>query len=401
MTLRSINEGPDAFIKRSNGRPKNASASLPRVVCSVNARALKKNYEIIRELVPELSILPMVKANAYGHGAVWASRELMHLPKLYGLGVATLEEGIEIRRALGGAGRKARIFIFSGTSPWTDEKGELCELHALTPIIASDRCWHSFLKGKWHERVPFELKFNTGMNRLGMTPSLVSSVVKSLKNKPGAENLTGVLSHLAMGENPQAQVTRNQIEQFQWIRNQVHSSFPSVLFHLGNSASIWNNKYFKLDQMTDVVRPGISLYGTPPWADASIRDLEAVMTLQAQVVEVRRLKVGERIGYGGTYVVRDEPIHAAILSAGYADGIKRALSNQGHAWVNGRAERFLGVVSMDLSAVSCDPKTKVGDWVEILGPHVDIWAQAKAANTIPYELFTSVSSRVSRNLEGG
>jgi alanine racemase len=116
------------------------------------------------------------------------------------------------------------------------------------------------------------------------------------------------------------------------------------------------------------------------------------------VVAIHELKSGDSIGYGGTYRVEGrKSVYAAILGAGYADGVKRSLSNQGHAWLSGKPTRFLGIVSMDLCAVECWPSTQVGEIVELLGPHVDIWAQAKAAGTIPYELFTSITDRVKRN----
>jgi len=130
--------------------------------------------------------------------------------------------------------------------------------------------------------------------------------------------------------------------------------------------------------------------------------------LEATVMSVRALKVGDQIGYGGTFTVnapdspRGEitkpgaPFYTATLAAGYADGVLRSLSNRGYAWLNDQESRFLGVISMDLSVVGCTAKTRPGDLAQILGPNVDIWAQAKAAGTIPYELLTSLSTRVRR-----
>lgn len=139
------------------------------------------------------------------------------------------------------------------------------------------------------------------------------------------------------------------------------------------------------------------------------------MTYKASVVAVHALRPGDSIGYGATFKVpgkvsgkvqakvpgkeaskSDEPVYAAVLAAGYADGIKRALSNQGYAWLGGRSTRFLGMVSMDLCSVGAFSSTRVGDRVELLGPHVDPWAQSRAAGTIPYELLTSLSVRVQR-----
>jgi alanine racemase len=120
------------------------------------------------------------------------------------------------------------------------------------------------------------------------------------------------------------------------------------------------------------------------------------MTLKASVMKVQVLKKGECLGYGATWCAAEDSRPVATLSAGYADGIHRALSNQGYVWLSGRAERFLGRISMDMSAVSCGAATKVGEWAELIGPRVDPWAQAKAAGTLPYEVLTSVSPRVQR-----
>lgn len=370
----------------------------PRVVAELSGAALRNNYEVIQRLVPGLSILPMIKADGYGHGATWAARELLAMPGLYGFGVATLEEGASLRRELGIPGRRVSIIVFSGALPWSEEKGRFCEKFQLTPVIASESDWHLFLREKWPERLPYELKFNTGMNRLGMPPAFARQIAHALKTKPALWHPRGVLSHLAMAETPGSRVSRLQKEQFAFLRAELAGALPSAHFHLGNSSAIWNEKYWDLKKTTDVVRPGISLYGVPPWRGAPARGLEAVLELKANVLAVHHLKPGQSIGYGATFTAKKETTHAAILAAGYADGIKRAFSQQGHAWIDGQATRFLGIVSMDLSAVRCTPKARVGDWVELLGPHVDPWEQARAAGTIPYELLTSLSGRVQRRV---
>lgn len=386
-----------------------------RVVAQISADALQSNYEAIRAQVPDQAILPMIKADAYGHGAEWAARQLMAMPDLYGFGVATMGEGETIRQELGPRGRKLRIVVASGAVPWNEEKGQFCERYHLTPVIGSDEDFHAFVKGKWHTRIPYEIKFNTGMNRLGLSMAMVRTVVQRLSPEEASHHPTGILSHLAMAEAPDSKLSMLQRERFETIRRECESSFPSTFFHLANSAGIWNAKKFGLDGLTDVVRPGISLYGVEPWSGAPLRGLEPVMTLQASVISIRRIKPGESVGYGGRYVPADgAPESVAIVAAGYADGLHRMLSGfnasggvlskkgsanesrGGLAWVRGGAARILGVVSMDLSAVSCPSKVQVGDWVEFLGPHVDIWEQAHRAGTIPYELLTSVSSRVER-----
>jgi len=150
-----------------------------------------------------------------------------------------------------------------------------------------------------------------------------------------------------------------------------------------------------LNQLTQIVRPGLSLYGVPPWPGASQKGLKAVMTLKAQVILVLNLKKGESVGYGARYTAKKAE-KICILGAGYADGWHRKLSNSGELWIENGKSKILGIVSMDLTAAACKSNTKVGDWAELLGPHLDPWKQAQAAGTIPYELLTSVTKRVQR-----
>jgi alanine racemase len=371
----------------------------PRARIDLEARALINNYKAIQALVPDQAILPMVKANAYGHGVEWVAGLLTGFANLYGFGVATLEEGAELRLALGVRGRKIRIIVFSGCAGWSEAKGAFCERHALTPVISSDADWQAFLRGGWTSRLPYELKFNTGMNRLGLSLSMARPIIKALKTQPHESHPSGILTHLAMSELPEHRQSQLQLERFRTLRSELSGAFPAALFHMANSGCIWSAKKWGLSGLTDLVRPGISLYGVPPAPDAPMRGLLPVMTYTTNVVAVHALQAGESIGYGASFTVPSkskEPVQVAVLSAGYADGVKRMLSNQGHAWLGGRPTRFLGMVSMDLCAVGAFSSTRVGDRAELLGPHVDPWAQARAAGTIPYDLLTSVSARVQR-----
>jgi alanine racemase len=384
-----------------------------RVEVELNGSALVKNYQAIQALVPKQMILPMVKANAYGHGVEWVCRLLEKQPGLYGFGVATLKEGAQIRKILGV--RKAQgslkksiqeslksrmvpILVFTETVDWSEEKGKYCEEFGLTAVLGSEAGWNRFLKGGWPTRLSYHLEFDTGMRRLGMDPSFLPILVKSLKKLSESEYPSGIFTHLAMCETPGDPLSRSQLEKFIKIRKVLKPLLSNAYFHLGNSGGIWNQKHFGISDLTDIVRPGLSLYGIPPWSGAPERGLSSVMTFRSRVITIHRLKPGDSIGYGGTYKVRgQEPVFAAIVSAGYADGISRAWSNRGFAWLNGKPTKFLGRVSMDLCAIQCWSNTEVGDSVEFLGPHIDPWSQAKMAGTIPYELFTSLSERVKRN----
>ena len=373
----------------------------PRVTAKISRSALVGNFDAIQAQVPSQFLLPMIKANAYGHGAIWAAEKLAGRAGLFGFGLATLEEGAEIRQALGPKNRQVRLLIFSGTVGWTKQKGNFCEKYGLTPVISADEDWQLFLNGGWTARLSYHLKFNTGMNRLGMSPELAGLVAQKLRQKETTEHPEGILSHLAMGESPDAKLSQVQLAAFRNLKRELSPAFPAALFHLANSSAIWQQKSWGLEGLTEIVRPGISLYGVSPWVGAPARGLSAVMSLSARVVSIRKLKSGDQVGYGGTFTVptgftKRDPYFSAVLACGYADGVSRRLSNQGEVFLNGKRQRFIGIVSMDLSAISCDAQTRVGDWAEILGVNLDPWVQAKAASTLPYELLTSVSGRVQR-----
>ncbi len=371
-----------------------------RVLARISAKALKNNFAAIQALAPGQAILPMIKANGYGHGAVWVARELLGLgsPALYGFGVASLEEGRELREALGPRARKIRIIVFTGAAPWTESKGHFCERHHLSVVIQADADWSAFLKGGWAERLSYEIMFNTGMNRLGLSPGLAPSLAKALRNHKPEAHPHGVFTHLASAEQPHSRLSQTQMSRFRQVQAELASALPATHFHAANSAAIWNQK--QLGYQTDVVRPGLALYGIPPWKGAPLRGLAPVMSLEAKVVQIEQLRVGEALGYGGTFQASKEAVRYAVLGAGYADGLSRALSNQGWAVLRGERCQLIGRVSMDVSAIRAPSSARVGDWAQLFGDQLDPWEIAEAAGTIPYEILTSVSSRVQRMTEG-
>jgi alanine racemase len=205
-----------------------------------------------------------------------------------------------------------------------------------------------------------------------------------------------VLSHLATAESPGSAVARRQLRRFDDLFRLLRPALPRAAFHLANSAAIWNARAFRLNELTEVVRPGLSLYGVPPWPGAPARGIRPALALGAPLIEVRTVPPGESVGYGATFTVRGRAARVAIVPMGYADGLHRAASGRGLARLGGRLERFLGVVSMDLAALSCASGARPGARAWLLGPGIDPWRQAAAAGTVPYELLTSLSARVQR-----
>jgi alanine racemase len=377
--------------------PDPSQIDLARVRALVRGAALRNNFQAIRKQATGLGILPMVKANGYGHGSAWVARELMGQPDLVGFGVATLAEGAFLREELGARARRLPIIIFSGMSPFSEEKARFCELHGLEPVLITEACWRAFRRGEWASRLKYHLEFDTGMNRLGISSSLAPAVAREVAKLPIEERPESVFTHLACAESPSEQDCLRQIERYDTIRHSFRPASPATRLHFANSAAIWNGKDFRLEERADWVRPGISLYGVPPWREAPVRGLEMVMELRARVVNVFTANSGDPIGYGSTYrVPRGEKQRVAVISAGYGDGIHRVLSNQIGIRLGGRMEQFLGRISMDLAAVSASPSIEVGDEATLFDNSADLWALSKKAGTIPYELLTSVSARVVR-----
>lgn len=363
-----------------------------------SADALRNNYRVIREQVAGLGVLPMVKADAYGHGATWAARELLRETDLVGFGVATLGEGARLREELGARARKVSILVFSAMSPFSEEKAGFCELHGLQPVLATEESWRAFRKGGWPERLKYHLEFETGMGRLGIPASLAPQVGREVGALPVEHRPESVFTHLACGEDAVCVDTRRQFERYDALAQVFRSVSPGTRLHIANSAGIWNAQVYRLPERSDWVRPGISLYGVTPWWDAPVRGLEPVLEVRARVIRVFTAQAGDPIGYGATFrVPRGEKQRVAVLSIGYADGIHRILSNQDSVWLRGRREPILGRISMDLMAVSASTAVEPGDEATLLGRPLDIWAQSKKAGTIPYELLTSVSPRVIRD----
>lgn len=372
-----------AGIKRSG---------IDRIVRSVSQERLKHNYRVLARLCPNQQLLPMIKANAYGHGAVWAASVLKDMPRLAGFGVATIDEALELREVT--SLNRKEVIVFSGGLPWNEEKAKVCEKKNITAVITNARDWKEFYKKKHYQKVKYQLEWNTGMNRLGISMDFLPNVVQDLRILSEKYWPVGVFSHLAQAEKPSHNQSKNQFKQFLALREGLKFLSPKTAFHLANSAAMWKKSQWKLDQHTHWVRPGVALYGHAPWYGAPTHGIRPVMQLHTTVGATDSVHKGQWIGYGGTFRVTSAKQCIGVATAGYADGVIRHLSNNGQVWIKGKSYPMLGRVSMDLFSFACSKSTKPGDSVEIFGDHLDCWKQAKSAGTIPYELMTALTQRV-------
>ncbi len=373
--------------------------SSTRITAFVDLQRLHNNFRILRRESGQRDILAMVKANAYGHGATAVARSLLKEPGLAGFGVATLQEGAELRMGLGASRTNPKILVFSDCTPWETWKRSFCQKHHLTPVLTSLEDFNHFIRQGAHRTLPYHLKFNTGMNRLGIDMEEVSDLARVLDQLEHRHQPQGWMTHLAHSEKPNHPLSRLQLQRFQELRGRFWQKHDASDWHFANSAAIWNARAWKVEDQSTLVRPGLALYGIPPWTDAPQRGLKPVMRVEVRIIQIHQVAAGQGVGYGFTFRPKTST-RVGIISAGYADGMHRLLSSKG--WVYAGTRRpLLGRVSMDLMAASLPPSTKTGDWVELWGDHLDLWKQAQAAQTVPYELLTSLSDRVERRYVDG
>jgi alanine racemase len=257
--------------------------------------------------------------------------------------------------------------------------------------LSSPADWSLFLSQGWTKRISYELELNIGMNHNGISIHHLNSLIQSLRKIPAEYRPTGIFSSLW---------SQKQLSLWDEIRKKLSSLLPGTQFHFASDSEIWNQKEFGLHERGDAIRPGLTLFGIPPWKSAPLRGILPALTLKSQIVAVHRLRPGEWVGAGGRFrVTGSDPINAAVLAIGFGDGLMRRLENRGYGWLNGKETRFLGPIGIDYCSVRGGASTRVGEEVELFGSKVDPWAQAEAAETIPEEILTSLASRVKRKYD--
>ncbi len=359
-----------------------------RPVLRVNLKTVKQNYKNLQGLVgKKTKVAASVKADAYGLGAARISRTL------YGAGcrtffVATAGEGKIVREAVG---ENATIYVLNGPAP---RDLTLFFGNQLKPVINSILQAYAWAEATENvKRPPFSaIHIDTGMNRLGFSGEEFEKLVT---NKKLFERLKvdHVMSHLACApDNKNAYNT----EQLQKFRKQS-SRLPVLPLSIANTAGIYLGDAYHFQ----MVRPGIGLYGGMATDNIGQEVSEPVASLMAPVLQIRDLQPGDKLGYNSTFVAQKN-LSVAIVGAGYADGIPVNWSSTekgpiGHATLQKKRVPILGRVSMDLTALDVTylkKKPRIGDWAELLGDNIE--SDAKAAQTINYELLTNIGSRVRR-----
>ncbi len=342
----------------------------------IDPSALKHNLGVARGYAPQSKAMAVIKANGYGHGML---RVAHALEAADGFAVLNAEEAVALR----GAGFNQTILLLEGFFS-ADELPTLAEYHLASVIHCPEQIEMLEMAGL-PVKLDVFLKLNSGMNRLGFRPEAFEAALQRLQSSRAVGRVT-LMTHFACAD--EAQGIADQLTCFNGLATGLDAPRS-----LANSAAILRHPAAH----GDWVRPGIMLYGSSPFADASAvsLDLKPVMTLTSAIIGVQELQAGDAVGYGATFRV-EQPTRVGIVACGYADGYPRHAPTGTPVVVNGQRSRTLGRVSMDMLCVDLSGISGVG-----IGSPVTLWGKglpveevAAAAGTISYELLCALAARV-------
>jgi alanine racemase len=362
----------------------------------INLDALAANFHTVKDRVgPDVNVMAVVKANAYGHGAVECARRLDAEGAAW-FGVALPEEGIELRNA----GIAKPILCLAGF--WEGQAGACLQQH-LVPVVYRLDVIEAFDRAARERGVVADVhvKVDTGMGRLGIRFDKVSEFSGALKKLTNLR-IDGILTHFAAADEPSCvPLTQDQIQRFESaVAAFRENGFEPTYKHLANSAAIFGQP----GAFGNMVRPGGVLYGL--WRDIlapADRDvnLQPVMSLHSRITLLKWVPQGETVGYGCTFEASRKTL-VATIPIGYDDGYMRALSNRGHAIIRGVHATVIGRISMDLTLIDVTnvPGVQEDDAVVLMGHDtgLSITAEelAKTAGTLSYEITCGIGARVPR-----
>jgi alanine racemase len=385
------------IVKRAATRPTWAEVSLAN---------LRHNFGVVQKHVgPGVDVCAVVKADAYGHGAVECARALEEEGARW-QGVTSLDEAIPLRDA----GIQGRILLMTGF--WRGEEEEIIR-QRLTPTVWEPGQIESLERAAARSGVtkhPIHLKVDTGMGRLGFPPEDLPQICGALKSAP---HLTaeGLSTHLASSEVLDAPSVGEQLQRFEEAQRVLRAAgYDPPIIHASNTSAMISRP----KALYNMVRPGIALYGYYLPFERAGREVSGsalrlsvkpVLTWKTRILSVREVRANQALGYGGTYVTK-APARIAVLPVGYADGLNRALSSHGRVIVGESYAPIVGRISMDLTLADVTglPGISVGDEVILLGSShgpsdglsMDAQEHAALANTVAYEILCGISKRVPR-----
>jgi alanine racemase len=349
-----------------------------RARVKINLSALSHNLCKVREFAPECQIMAVIKANAYGHGLLTVAQQLSDADML---AVAMPEEAYALRA--GGCSKP--ILVLHGFCD-AMELEHFSKLQ-LSTVVHQYRQLDLLLKQKLPSALDVWIKVDTGMHRLGISPDELDNYFGQCRNSKNVNNVF-VMSHFANADDAVNSLNNNQLESFINVTNDI-----DVGCSMANSAAIMRlpKSHF------EIVRPGIMLYGSSPFADVSAVDLglQAVMQFESILIDIKKVKAGESIGYGSTYTA-DKDITMGVVAAGYGDGYPRHARNGTPVWHNNQRCALLGRISMDSLCIDLnDLDASIGDRVVLWGKELSVDEVAQFSDTIAYELLCNAGAAAS------
>ncbi|MDB4966588.1 MAG: alanine racemase [Myxococcales bacterium] len=361
-------------------------------MAEVDLAALRKNVDVLQATVgPGVGVLAVVKADAYGHGALACARALER--KVWGFAVSLVEEGVELRRG----GIEAPIVVLGSFYGYSHRD---VIAFRLTPVVSDEGDVEKFARAADEMsagRVGLHLKVDTGMSRLGVRLERLDAMLQRIVATTAVE-LTGLCSHLASADADDAAPSEAQLATFAEAQARVRAAGLSpALTHVANSAATVRFG----DARFDLVRPGLALYGYNASPSAAYTGLLPAMSLKSRIVALRDLAAGDHVSYGGMWK-SDRAARIATVPIGYADGYTRRMTGKACALVGGRRCVVAGAITMDMCMVDVTDvaEAKLGDEVVLLGAQggerIDADELAGWAGTISWEIFCGISKRVPR-----
>ncbi len=368
---------------------KNLAAQSHSASLEIDVSAMEHNLSIYASMIPDATkIMTVIKASAYGSGAMELAKHLQHRQVAY-MAVAYIDEGIQLRQS----GISTPILVLN---PDLDQLDEMVAHHLEPEVYNLEQLEQIIIYNQQEARATFpsiHIKLDTGMHRLGFRKDELQNLLELLDDS--RLKVASIFSHLAASDDAQHQeYTLNQIHLFDELCAELIKTLGyTPLLHIANTAAIsrYPNAHY------DMVRLGLGLYGIDQKKETSMQ-LERVHTLIAKVIQIKSIQKGETVGYNRTHTLtRDSQI--AVINIGYADGLMRNSGNgKHHVMIHNQLAPIIGNVCMDLTLIDVTDvvSIKVGDPVEIFGKHVDILQLADLNGTIPYELLAGISTRVKK-----
>lgn len=352
----------------------------------IDLDAIRANYATACRLAPESQTIAVIKADAYGHGAIETARALQDSVPAFAISI--IDEALELRNA----GIVKPVLVLEGVSSATEL--EYVAEQNLAVVIHNDEQLDQLERARLPTPIPVWLKVDTGMHRLGLDPDKVADAIARLRANRNCAKSVVVCTHLVSAEEPGCETTRRQLDVFD-----ACVAGLDVLQSINNSAALMASP----ETHRDWNRPGYMLFGNTPLKTGSAiaQELQPAMMLRAEVIAVRQVAASESVGYGGRWTATSET-KIATVGIGYADGYPRHAPDGTPTLVNGSIAPLAGVVSMDMITIDVTEIEGVciGDAVTLWGSGLSVNEVAAEAGTIGYELLTGVSRRVPRRYLG-